>query len=158
MKKPGPDATVAELINAKALEFEREGKGRVQDVWDEHPDSQCFVVSSQEALVLDIDPSRWPRMHAAIRAFEACSDFCDDGSYPEGCWDEVYKDYPDVPMNMENIEAFAEFCTAYAGLSAGEAYRAWLTTRRFLAFDALRVIQGFSISAGGSADQVVYSD
>ena len=125
MEKPDPNATVAELIDAKALEFEREGQGRVHDVWDQHPDNQCFVVSSEEALVLDIDPFRWPRMHAAIRAFEACSDFCDDHSYPKACWGEVYRDRPDIPMNMENVEAFAEFCTAYAGLSAGEAYRAW---------------------------------
>lgn len=116
---------IADLIDAKAAAFERNGQRQIEDVWHQHPDNQIFVVSAAEALVLDIDPARWPRMHAAIRAFENCTGFCDDGSYPDVCWDEVRRDRPDIPMNMENVEAFAEFCVTYAGLTAREAYRAW---------------------------------
>jgi hypothetical protein len=77
------------------------------------------VLSAEEALVLDIRPKQWPRMRAAILAFEAYSGFCAE------CWQEVKPDRPDIPPSMENIEAFAEFCVAYAGLSGEQAYRAW---------------------------------
>jgi hypothetical protein len=118
--------TVRGLIDAKTAELASEGYGSVQSAWDDsNPDNQIFVLSAEEALVLDIRPKQWPRMRAAILAFEAYSDFCDGGEYPVECWKEVKRDRPDIPAIMENIEAFAEFCVAYAGLSGEQAYRAW---------------------------------
>jgi hypothetical protein len=118
--------TLADAIRTKTLQLEADGFGETQSAWDDtNPDNQFFVLSEEEARVLDIDPELWPRMFAALRAFEEYSGFCPCDEFTEDCWEEVRRDHPEIPADVESIEAFAAFCAAYAGLTAEEAYRAW---------------------------------
>lgn len=116
---------LSEIIRKKAAEAVAAGRGQVRNAWDQHPDNQTFVVSAEEARVFDIEPERWPFMWAALEMFEEISGFCWADRLPTALVEDIVKERPDIPRDIENVEAFAEFCVSYTDLTALDAYKAW---------------------------------
>lgn len=86
-----------------------------------------WQLSKEEKLVFMIDPERWPRMMVALTAYDVFLDVTggDTLGYDEGEIQRLRLERSDLFNAGGDSHGFAQFATAYAGLTLREAAAAY---------------------------------
>lgn len=94
-----------------------------------------WQLSDAEKLVFAIDPERWPRMMVAIAAYDVFLELTDaeELGYSQEAVQRLRRERSDLLQLGTDPLSFAQFATAYAGLTLRDAEAAYWKNRFWLA-------------------------
>lgn len=115
--------TIRDQIQTHVADAEKQYRKNPKD----YSGFDWWQLSKEEELVFMIDPERWPRMMVALTTYDVLLDVTggDTLGYDEGEIQRLRVERPDLFTAGTDAHGFAQFATAYAGLTSREAAAAY---------------------------------